>query len=100
MLDVWEDVCGVLRRDEGNIISNLIYERLRNYTNVNHPCPYTPGLYYAKADNIPLDLGNFGQLFPAGRYRFEVNVTEGYKGQLLGSGYSIGSISDRRVTKF
>lgn len=100
LFNLWEDVCATLGGDNGNIISNILFEKARNYTNFNHPCPYMPGQYFAKVDNISVNILNFGQLLPAGRYRVELNVTEGYKGLLLGMSKLYFSISDRRVTQF
>lgn len=66
------------------------------YTNMYHSCPYV-GKILMKADNMSIHEFAIPQIVPAGRYRIDLNITEGYFGKTLVDAKIYGSISDHRV---
>lgn len=50
-------------------------ERVINYTNINHSCPWEERIYKVKVDNISLDKFPFEPLLPSGKYmtRYQYN---------------------------
>lgn len=104
LVNGWEDFCGYLNGDDWknggkNVLISFIYRTLRNYTNVRS-CPIQPKTYYFKMDNVSVNVFNYDQLVPAGRYRIEIDVHDGYKGKQFATLKVYGSVSDHRVEKF
>lgn len=100
LVDVWEDICKAVKGGTGNLLTRIVMEKTRDYTNVVRPCPYTPGIYYTKMKNMQMDTMNFGQILPSGRYRVEGNLTSGFKGTVLLTAKAYYAVSDRRVEQF
>lgn len=86
--------------DKKNIVINFLYERIGPHTNANHTCPYNAGVYYVKFFNESVNMLSSPQLMPAGRYRLDLSVYEGFKGAPLGRIKVFGSISDHRIEVF
>lgn len=99
-INVWENLCGFFKGANGNILSKIIYDIFRNYTNFNHACPYRPGVYFVKWNKAKVNFLNFGQFLPAGRFRIDINFTDGYKGEVLQIHKTYFSISDHRLDIF
>lgn len=97
-IDVWENVCDWIGGKAKAAILNFGLGNILKYTSLNHSCPYQE--VYANADNLTSDSFIVDQLFPAGKYRAEANVTDGYKKNLLANIKLIFSISDHRIEKF
>lgn len=95
-LDLWEDLCGWLDGKKKSYILDWTVKRVQDYTNVNHPCPIE-GHVFVKTDNISLDKFTTEPLLPSGRYRLDVNFTEGKKGNVLLMAKMFVSVSDHRV---
>lgn len=85
----------------GNILSTIANKITRNYTNANHPCPYSPGINYAKANSVPLHVFNFGHILPSGRgIAYKSMRLNFLMARFFTRTKSYASVSDRRVTKF
>lgn len=75
-------------------------ENVRNFSNMNHPCPYS-GSAWIDVKRIPLNrLIMLEPLMPSGRYRVDINVTNGYKEQALAMTRLFFGISDTRIEQF
>lgn len=78
LIDVWEDLCDVVaRRVVKAPVFSIVYQNFKQYTNVDHPCPYRVNeSIYAAADRI--DFHNIPTpLVPSGAYRADFTFTEG-----------------------
>lgn len=100
LLEVWEDFCAYMAGDKRNILLGTIHPLYAKHTNVNHTCPYYPGTYFVKINNVSVNAFAPLQFVPAGRYRVVLNMHEGYKGRLLGISTIYGSVSDHRIERF
>lgn len=102
-VDLWEDACGWFAGTAKSYILDGTIGRLRNYkiidTNINHACPYL-GHVYAKADNISTSRFKTQQILPSGKFCLDVNLTNGYRKNVLATAQLFGSISDHRVEQF
>lgn len=99
VIDIWENLCDWVDGTYKSHILSWVVGPLLKYTNLNHPCPYDEPIYL-KVDNISTDNFPIEQLFPAGRYRLDANITEGNKKNVLIKGQLFFSISDHRLEKF
>lgn len=100
IIDTWEDLCKAFKGGEGNPLTKLFINIIGRYSNFFQPCPYPPGTYYLKIDNMRSEMFNFGQLFPSGRFRMEFNITDSYQGRDLLIIKLYFSNSDLRVEQF
>ena len=98
-IDLWEDVCGWLSGTKHSYFMDWTLKRLLNYSNINHPCPLQ-GNMFIKVDNISVDKFQMQQFIPSGRYRWDVNLTETYKGNVIFMAKLFMAVSDHRVEKF
>lgn len=98
VIDLWENPCDWLRGKRAFILDWTVGKALK-YSNINHPCPYRDQIY-VKADNISMVDFPVEQLFPAGRYRVDINITDGTKKKLLVKSQFFLSVSDHRVERF
>lgn len=96
----WEDFCGFMNGDKKNIALSRIYPNFQSYTNLNHTCPYKPGFYFLHVSNLTYNSITPAFLVPAGRYRIDAKLHEGFEGELLAEGSIFGSVSDRRIDVF
>lgn len=98
MIDIWEDFCAYLECLEPSKarVLNVIHKNIRNYTNVIHACPYK-GIIYVKADRYPFNTFLFDTLLPSGRYRIDLNFTNGFKKETFFFAQIYFSISDLRL---
>lgn len=94
--DFWIDLCGWISGKEKAYVLDYLKPLIFKYTNLNHSCPYS-GYLFGKVDNISLQLFTFPQIVPSGRYRIEVNVTEGDRNKPFASATIQSSISDHRI---
>ncbi len=99
-INVFEDFCGYMKGNKGNILISRIYPSIRQFTNINHTCPYTSGNYFFTFSNLSTNSLAPNILSPSGRYRLELTGTDGFKGPILLRGIIYASISDRRIEVF
>ncbi len=99
-INVFEDFCGYMKGNKGNILISRIYPKIRQFTNLNHTCPYTSGIYFFTFSNVSTNSLAPNLLSPAGRYRLELTGTDGFKGPILLRCIIYASISDRRIEVF
>ncbi|XP_031629656.1 uncharacterized protein LOC116344937, partial [Contarinia nasturtii] len=99
-IDLNENLCGWLSGKSKSYLLDWSLKDLMAHTNLNHPCPYV-GDAYVKVDNFSIkELLKFDMLLPAGRFRVDINFTEGHnKPTLLGT-RTFFSISDNRIEQF
>lgn len=76
----WEDFCGYMRGDAGNIFIKTIYPPFRKFTNLNDSCPIKRPFILFKIQNLTMSY--FSPLFmiPSGRYRLDLAFHEGFNG--------------------
>lgn len=99
-IDLWEDLCGWLSGTSKSYLSDWFVKKLLKFSNLNHTCPYE-GTIFVKNDNISIkEIHNFEVFLPSGRYRFDINLTEGYHGREFSSMKLYITISDHRVEQF
>ncbi|XP_055301633.1 uncharacterized protein LOC129568098 [Sitodiplosis mosellana] len=99
-IDLWEDYCAWVRGEKPTYFLKWTAENVRNYSNMNHPCPYS-GTAWIDVKRMPLNrLIVLDQLMPSGRYRVDLNLTRGYKDQALIMTRFYFGISDTRVEQF
>lgn len=77
-----------------------MFPKFSEYVNVNHACPFEPGIYYLKIKNVSLDVIDVPQIVPAGRYRLEVKIHGGCKGPMLLTRKFYFNVCDHRVEVF
>lgn len=100
MINVWEDFCGYMNGDKKNLVIGIIYPNIREYTNMNHTCPYKPGLNFVTMYNLSIHDFVLDFIIPSGRYYLEINGHSGFEGPMIGQIKVYGSVSDHRVDKF
>lgn len=98
-VDVWEDFCGFLNGKTHPILLEMMLSRLIKHVNVNHSCTNSKDIF-ATFDNVPWSLFTFEPLIPSGRFRLDVNLTEGNRGDPLAELKIYFSVSDHRVERF
>lgn len=99
-IDLWENLCAWLSGKGKSYFGEWGARNLLNYSNVNHSCPYD-GNVIVKADNFSLkDLLNFEVFLPSGRFRMDVNLTEGYRKRVFFISKTYFSVSDHRIEQF
>lgn len=99
-IDLWEDICSWLRGENSTYFLKWTAENVRNYSNMNHPCPYSDTTWI-DIKRIPINrLIVLEPLMPSGRYRVDLNITKGYKEQALIMTKFFFSISDSRIEQF
>ena len=94
--EYWDDVCAWVSGNRFSYYLDFMKPVIRNYSNFNHSCPYM-GRVFGKADNISVQHFIIPQIVPAGRYKIEVNLTEGDQKTSLVGLTMYGSISDHRI---
>lgn len=95
------DVCGYLNGTAASYMLDFFLPRVVNYTNLNHPCPYS-GVVFFKTNNISAQVLSLPQILPAGRYRFHSKfiTPDSRKADKLYNMYNTTlffSVSDRRI---
>lgn len=100
LINKWEDLCGYFRGEMGNFLIAFIYPVIRDYTNIGHTCPIKADSYYFKIKNESINMFNYDQLVPAGRYRIDIDAHEGFEGKQFLKIKIYGSVSDHRIERF
>lgn len=68
-IDLWEDLCAWLNGGKPTYFLKWTAVNVRNFSNMNHPCPYS-GTAWVDIKRIPLNrLIMLEPLLPSGRYR-------------------------------
>lgn len=101
-IDLWEDFCAWVDQGQTQHQSYFLKwtgQNVREFSNFNHSCPYS-GSVWMKVDRIPVDSLIVLPFMPAGRYRVDLNVTEGYKKDSFMINKLFFSISDNRIERF
>lgn len=106
-IDIWEDMCEWFKfHGEKNFkkkrtffLSEWVFNRFSNYSNINHTCPYE-GELTIKADRFAISTIEIPQLLPAGRYRLDMIVVEGDRKSIVYVNKIFFSISDHRIERF
>lgn len=91
----------LVEREKVTHIGLVNWKSVEIYSDLNHPCPYE-GHIYIKIDNISVSTFLTEQFLPAGRYRMDVDLTDGSKHNLLAKANIFFSIhvSDHRIERF
>lgn len=97
-IDLREDICGWLNGKSKSYLLDWTVKRVMNYTNL-HPCPLD-GEISIKVNNISLDKFPFEPLLPSGRYRLDINVTEGNENNVIFMIKIFLSVSDHRIEQY
>lgn len=98
-IDLWENVCDWLAGKSKSYVLDWTIGRVRRFANLNHPCPYE-GLVYLKINNVSIDKFPIEPLLPSGRYRMDVNFTEGNRKKTYVESKFFFSISDHRIEQY
>lgn len=99
-IDLWEDLCGWLSGKSKSYILDWFVKKLLKFSNLNHTCPYE-GTIFVKNNNISYkEIQNFEVFLPSGRFRIDVNLTEGYHGRVFFMMKLYAKVSDHRVEQF
>lgn len=94
--EYWDDYCA-WKNGQLSFVLDYLKPLIDTYSNLNHSCPFSAGLFFTKFGNISLQKFIIPQIIPAGRYRLEINITED-KSEIPLLGMSVyGSISDHRI---
>lgn len=94
--EYWDDLCKWSSGESYSYVMSYLKQVILQYTNFNHPCPYS-GLVYAKCDNVSVQALTIPQIIPAGRYKIDFNYTEGDRKTVLLAASLYASISDHRI---
>lgn len=74
-VDVTEDVCGFLNRNESVHILNGLYRGANKYLSENAKhCPINGNI---SVTNLPFDTNLFPHILPAGQYRADAHIYKG-----------------------
>lgn len=95
-IDLWENMCNFLSGKSRSYLLQWTLVKIQRYTNLVHACPYE-GLIYIKAKNFSIHTIPVEPLIPSGRYRLDINVTDGSRKLLVFSGKLFFSVSDHRI---
>lgn len=93
--EYWDDVCA-WSGGKNSFILDYFQRIIKKFSNLHRKCPIS-GTVYARTNNMSLQELAFPQIIPAGRYRLDVNFTEGDRKTILASIVAYGSISDHRL---
>lgn len=99
-IDLWEDFCewnaARLAGKFSSHILNWTFGKLINHTNLNHTCPLL-GSYFMTVSNISIDAFVVEPLLPSGRYRLDMDYSEGYHAKKFHTTQVYFSVSDHRL---
>lgn len=95
-IELWENMCSWISGRSRSFVLDWSIGKVLKYTNLNHSCPYI-GHVYCKIDNISTNHFPIEYLLPSGRYRVDLNVTEGDRKTVLVMAQLFLSISDHRT---
>lgn len=107
-IHVWEDVCAWFSNrnktgwlnERKYFFLELVFGKIFDYTNFNHPCPYD-GDIYISARNLSFDrIFGIEQFLPAGRYRINFSATGTDRNDVKLSGKIYFAVSDHRIERF
>lgn len=98
-IDIWEDLCGWLSGTKRSYIMDWSVKKVLNYSNFDRPCPLEGNLFL-KLNNISMDKFPLEPLLPSGRYRFDVNLTDANKIDVVVMGKLFFTVSDHRIEQF
>lgn len=99
-IDLNENLCGWLAGTSKSYLLDWTTRVLIKYSNLNHTCPYS-GTIHVKADNISIkQLLLFETFLPSGRFRMDINLTEGFGKSAFFTSRTFFSISDHRIEQF
>lgn len=99
-IDLWGNLCLWLDGKSKSYLLDWTTRPLLKYSNLNHTCPYT-GTIHVKADNISIgQLLAFENFLPSGRFRMDINLTEGYGKSVFFTSRTFFSVSDHRIEQF
>ncbi|XP_052835111.1 uncharacterized protein LOC128251899 [Drosophila gunungcola] len=72
LYNITVDFCKFLDKPKSSPVGKFIYDSYMNYSNVNHPCPFTHDMILEK---LPISIMNYRMTkilpFPEGDYLFE-----------------------------
>lgn len=101
-VDIWEDLCGWLNGTKNSFYLNWTLEPAKKFITYDGEmkCPLIGNLDM-KFENISLNSRfPLTQIVPSGRYRVEVNFTEGDRSTIISGKRYYFSISDNRIGQF
>ena len=75
------------------------YNGIFNYSNFDHPRTLK-GNMFLKIDNISMDKFPLEPLLPSGRYRFDVNLTEANRKNVIATGKLYLGDSGHRIEQY
>ncbi len=102
-VDLWEDACSWLRgRQKGTQQAHILDWTIGNmieYSTLNQStCPLF-GYHYFRNDNFSFNVFKFKPLLPSGRWRLDLEFTDGYMSDVIAAGYAHFTASDYRIEK-
>lgn len=95
-VDLWENMCGWLLGKSRSFVLDWTLDRMLKYTNFAHPCPYK-GMVYLQHNNFSISTIPLVPLVPAGRYRLDINITDGSHKQIYLIGKLFFEVADDRI---
>lgn len=95
-IDLWENMCTWLSGRGRSYLLQWSLAKIQKFTNLGHACPYQ-GLIYLKVKNFSIHTLPFEPLIPSGRYRLDINVTDGSRKLTVFMGKLFFSVSDHRI---
>ena len=99
LIDRTENFCQFMR-DEASPqtpMMRLFYDNIRDYTALNHTCPYNGSIVLFKADRFNFDSIKFAPLIPSGRYRLDLTFYHTNRSNYIGKAEVYLRISDHRL---
>lgn len=93
--EIFPDLCGWLSGRSKSYLLSWISKELLQYSNLNHSCPYEDNVYI-DADNLSIkQFLHFSIFLPSGKFRVNVDITEGRSKAAFFSAQALASISDK-----
>lgn len=102
LIDVWLDICDVLKAPNKHPLSEMIYQNFQNvregvYVNIDDiKCPFSGNITVKSLQGLNASYLVF-PLMQAGRYRIDVSFSTKINGPIFAMVQVYGSISDFRV---
>lgn len=99
-IDLWEDVCAWLKGNSHVYFLKWTAENVLSFSNMNHTCPYNGSLLINIA-RMPINrIIMLEPFLPSGRYRVDLNATNGFKKPAFMTSKFFFGISDNRIEQF
>lgn len=94
-VDIWGSLCDWMSKKSKSYILDWSLGLILQFTNINHPCPYD-GVFFVNISNISVEYFHLEPFIPSGRYRMDINLTEGKQKNVFFISHLYFNLSEKR----